>query len=210
MRELDDPQDAFALAYEQEQARQSLGRGVAPAGVSGGYRPAERPPREPTRHLALEPYGIQSQRVWTAAEQGEKPVIDAMRSEYLWRASVAGENVELILVYGTQAGITIDGLRLPFEAFIPGQVGLRARKLDPDAPASIRITLTAATGGVPTVRAFQGVGAIPSTARTYTALAASTLTVAGVVGIAVAAGASLPLIAPAAVTVGSGIVELTL
>lgn len=161
-------------------------------------------------HQLQKPYGTQSQRIWAAADVAEQQLIDAVRPEFLWRASVQGENLVLKLVYGTQATITLDNLRLPFVGFIPGQVGLSARKLDPAAPAVARVTLTAATGGLSTVRAFVGLGALPTGAASYTALAASTLTVAGVAGVVVAPGATMPLVAPAVVTVGSGIVEFSL
>lgn len=161
-------------------------------------------------HVTKEPYGIQTRRTWTAADVEEKQVVDAMRSEYLWRVSAQGENVLLSLLYGTLAGISVDNIRLPFVAFIPGNVGLRAKKLVTDEPASLRVTLTAATGGVGVVRAVVGVAPLPSSAQLYTALTASTLTIAGIAGIAVAVGASMPLVAPSEVTAGSGIVELTL
>jgi hypothetical protein len=182
-----------------------LGRGIVPAGVDAGYREVETRP-----HVALTPYGSQSVRTWTAADVEPKDLLDAMRSEFLWRVSVQGENLVLQLVYGTQATIRLDALRLPFVGFVPGQAQLLASKLDPAQPANARVTLTAATGGLSTVRAVAGVGALPTNAASYTALTASTLTVAGFAGIAVAVGATLPLVAPSIVTVGDGILELTL
>lgn len=179
---------------------------IPPGLLSPGFE------REPgALHVVKGPYGIQTRRTWTAADVEPKDLIDAMRSEYLWRASAFGENVQLSLQYGTQGTISLAGIRLPFEAFIPGQVSLTATKVDPAAPANITVTLTAATGGVPTVRSFiPAPAALPANGRLYTALTASTLTIAGVAGVAVAAGASIPLIAPSAVTAGSGILELTL
>jgi hypothetical protein len=183
----------------------ALGRGIVPAGIDQPYRQGG-----PGLHLALAPYGTQTQRVWAAADTDEKSVLDAMRSEFLWRASAQGENVVLRLTYGTQATLIVDNIRLPFVGFIPGQAQLVARKVDPAASAVCRLTLTAATGGISMIRAVVGIGALPPNAGTYTALTASTLTVAGVAGIAVAVGATLPIVAPSAVTAGSGIVELTL
>lgn len=179
---------------------------IPPGVLSPGFH------KEPgALHVVQSPYGLQSRRTWDAADVEPKDVIDAMRSEYLWRASAIGENVQLVLHYGTQGTLAVPGLRLPFVAFVPGQLLLRAEKIDPDAPANVTVTLTAATGGVPTVRTFiPAPQALPPSARLYTALTASTLTVAGIAGIAVAVGASLPLVAPSSVTVGAGIAELSL
>lgn len=173
--------------------------------ISPGYRHVDARP-----HTTRDTYGTQSRRTWDAADTGEKNLIDAMRPEFMWRASVQGENLELVLTYGTKATIKLDNIRLPFVAFIPGQIGLTARKLDGASPASASVTLTAATGGVGVIRTFQAVAAVPGSGRLYTALTASTLTIAGVAGIAVAVGDSIPIVEPSAVTAGSGIVEHTL
>lgn len=177
-----------------------------PAGVlSPGFS------KEPGALHTVPPYGIQSRRTWTAADIEPKELIDALRSEFVWRVSVVGLNLQLALQYGTQGTIVIAGLRLPFEAYIPGQVSLIGSKVDPAQPASAIITLTAATGGRPVVRQFiPAPQALPENAHLFTALAASTLTVAGIAGIAVAAGATLNLISPSSVTAGAGIVDLTL
>lgn len=173
--------------------------------------PGAFPRSGPTPHLMLSPYGTQTTRAWTAADQEVKSVIDAMRCEYLWRVSAVGDNVQLAMEYGTQGTIAVANIRLPFEGFVPGQVGIRASKVDPASAASVVVTLTVATGGSPTVRTrATAPAALPSSARLYTALTASTLTVDGVPGIAVAAGASLPLVSPSSVTAGAGIVELAL
>lgn len=187
-----------------------LGRGIVPAGVDAPYRETAVARPAAGLHLMDGSYGIQSQRVWAAGDNDSKLLIDAMRSEFLWRASVHGENLVLSLSYGTLATVMLEGLRLPFVGFIPGQVQLTATKLDPGAAAIARVTLTAATGGLSTVRMFVGVQTLPASASSFTALAAATLTVAGVGPIAVPVGATLPLVAPAAVTAGSGIVEITL
>ncbi len=178
---------------------------LTPSGMSPGFQQVETLP-----HIARQPYGIQSARTWTVEDIEEKAVIDALRPEYLWRASAFGENLLLTLTYGSMASLKLPNIRLPFEGFIPGQVGLMARKLVSTEPASCRVTFTAATGGVATVRMLVSVGPLLSNAKTYTALTASTLTVAGIAGVAVAPGQSLPLVAPSAVTAGTGILELIL
>ena len=178
---------------------------ITPSGMSPGFKQVRE-----ALHVVQAPYGIQTARVWSAEDTEEKAVIDALRPEYLWRASAHGENILLTLTYGSMASLKLENLRLPFEGFIPGQVGLTAKKLLREAPASCRVTLTAATGGVPTVRMAMGVGPILSSAKTFTALVPSTLTVSGIAGIALAPGASLPLVAPSEVTAGAGILELVL
>jgi hypothetical protein len=158
-------------------------------------------------------YGLQSRRDWLAGDNSQVQIVDLQRSEYLWRVAIAvAVNLQFRLIYGTGASVELDGLRAPFEAFIPGQVGLYARKVTNDQIASVRATVTAATGGVPVVRmpAPAPGSLLPANAKSYVALSASTLTVNGVAGVAVAAGVTLPLIAPATLTAGQGFLELSL
>lgn len=179
---------------------------IPPGVLSPGFEKEGTP-----AHVARGPYGIQSRREWTAADVEPKDIVDALRSEYVWRVSAIGANVELQLHYGTQGTLVVPNIRVPFVGVVPGQVTLRAQKVAAGAPANVLVTLTAATGGLPVVRTvIPAPQALPNNTSQYTALTASTLTVAGIAGIAVAVGASLPIVAPSAVTAGAGIAELAL
>ncbi len=163
--------------------------GVAPVQLlSRDYELGKLPP-----HTTSEPkYGSQSVLTWTADDsRGERGLVDAMFSEYLWRVSVTGENILLKLIYGTNGTKIIDNITLPFEANIPGQVNIRARRLDEEAPARAVPTLTAATGGINICRGFFSGGAggitLPPELRQVTALNGTSITVNGF-GIAVTAG----------------------
>lgn len=165
--------------------------------------------------LTPEKYGTQSIRTWSPTDIDKKQVLDSLPNEFLWRAGVIGSNVKLDVTWGSGGTNRLENVRLPFVGYIPGQLNIQASKLDSAAAASCTVTLTTVAGiGEQKIRTFidatGGAVALLTTGTRYTALAASTLTVAGVGPFAVAAGATLPLIHPATVNTGSGILEHSL
>lgn len=155
-------------------------------------------------------YGTQAQRAWAAGETDERQLLDIKPAEFVWRASVTGSNITLRLNYGGPGTITLDNLVLPFVAFVPGQFNVYARPTNPALPAAARPTLTAATGGIGTVRAFFTTGqALPEQVRRVVALGAATVTVNGT-AVALVAAQELDVAAPSVVTAGDVIGEFTL
>lgn len=92
---------------------------LTPSGMSPGFQQVETLPK-----IAKQPYGIQSARTWTAEDTEEKAVIDALRPEYLWRASAFGENLLLTLTYGSMASLKLPNIRLPSRASSRARWGL--------------------------------------------------------------------------------------
>jgi len=164
------------------------------------------------RNLTAGGYGTQSREDWLAADVREKTIVDVMAAEYLWRVSVAGENLLLDLTYGTGATTRLTDLRLPFVAFVPGACNLVARKINPEASAFARPTLTAASGGLGVVRQFvAAAGVLDARTRRLTAIGAgTTVTVAGVAFAFAAIGNTLDVVDPTVLTAGSVVAELTL
>lgn len=156
-------------------------------------------------------YGTQSTRTWGIGETDARVLVDTSQNEYLWRITAHGtSNVRLQLTWGSGSTQVLGAILLPFEAYVPGQAQLSATKQD-DGAGSCTVTLTTSCAyGDQAVRTFvTAVSVLPTSAKRFTALAAATLTIAGVAGIAVAAGATIPLVHPASVTAGSGILEHT-
>ena len=172
------------------------------------YAPTLYAQRQPMPHVLQDSYGMQSKRTWDADDRDPKSLIDSMRAEFLWRLTAHGQNVQFSLTYGTKATRTLERILLPLEAAIPGQVNLTAFKVDPEQSAECVVTFTAiGSSGAQSVRTFAEPGPLPSSAKAFTALTASTLVVAGIAGVVVVTGQTLPLISPTSVTTGVGIVE---
>jgi len=152
--------------------------------------------------------GLQQSGEWSAGQNQPIQLLDATRAAMLWRVSVVGD-VAIRLLYGTRATIELNAWA-PFVAGIPGQVALWATPLDDTTPTRALATLTpSAAPGVTYARTtLVSPGPFPAAAGRFTALSASTLTIAGIVGVAVAIGASIPVVAGSLLTAGSGIVDL--
>lgn len=150
-------------------------------------------------------YGTQSAETWPAGAtvNAERQIIDTMACQYLWRVSVAGENVLLKLVFGTRKTLNLDNIVLPFVAFVPGQLSIYARPSNPELPAFAFPTLTIATGGAQVVRSIHtALSALDARVSSVVALGAgTTVTVAGA-AIALAQGQELRIVAPSALAAG--------
>lgn len=123
---------------------------------------------------------------WTAAEQGVRSLCSLLPPKDfggLVDVRVAGRNVIVDVTYGTSSTLTVQDLRPPFRAALPGTINVNARKRDPAVSAWARIALQPVSGGLSSmVRSVgTGPGDAPLTARAATALDAAVLVVAGVV-----------------------------
>ena len=176
------------------------------------------PPKEGSSNLPF--YGEQSIAKWApplpghALDAKEKQIIDTGQpTPYLWRVSIFGEGILLRIVYGSRATLArLDAVRTPFVGTFPGKVTIYARPLNPEVPAAVTATptLTMASAGRSEMRALidatGGAVAFHADAVRFIALQASTATIAGV-AVAVAALATVPLVAGSTLLTGVGFQE---
>jgi hypothetical protein len=156
-------------------------------------------------------YGHQPARaVWAAGQGGSQTLCEqAANPEFLWRIEAAGVNTLFRLTFGTRSTQRLVRLRSPLVCVVPGGFMLEAEQLDPGLPAVAVSAMTAATGGIETLRSVSGAApeALPETARRVTALAVGTaLTIDGT-GLALAVGASIDVVAPTVLTSGRVLIE---
>jgi len=162
----------------------------------------------------IDRYGTQNgQQTFAANEGGSRPLLESQhRAEYLWWVTASGDNVQFELLWGTASNLRVANLRSPLAVALSGNISLQCSQVDVTQAAIAQATMTIA-GSRGTTEARQVVtalGALLPFTRRVTALAASTVTVAGT-AVALAAGASLDVANPAALTVGGPIVaELSL
>lgn len=153
-------------------------------------------------------------------QQQERPCVDVAndRAVSLWRVSAVGlqptQRWRLRLIYGTASSIMLTDLEAPLVAYVPGSCQLYAFPLAQTAKADLQVSLKPVAGyNLQHVRSISdntaGVAplSLPSSGVRFTALIASTVTVAGA-AVALAANATLFLTGPATLAVGGlGIVE---
>jgi hypothetical protein len=134
----------------------------------------------------------------------------------LWRISALAlqptQRWAIRLMYGTASSLMLTNVEAPMVAYVPGHAQLYAVPVAQTADANLLVTLKPVSGyNLQHVRTIATAPAVvlqlPSTGVRFTALAASTVTVAGV-AVALAAGQSIILAGPSTLAVGgSGIVE---
>ncbi len=157
-------------------------------------------------------YGEQNSRVIAAgaANGGQQEAIDVVKAPYLWRFSVFGR-VFVRVTYGTKQTRSFVDLLAPVIMTVPGQLTVTVRPVDPDVDTAYSVTLTAATGGARAVARSAldaSLGAVPISddAAFFTALSASTLTIAGL-PVTVAASQTVPVVAGSTLNTGTGFQE---
>jgi len=134
----------------------------------------------------------------------------------VWRIAAVTRGDQRVfgrLIYGTSSSFELSSIVLPLVAYVPGNAQLYLQP-ETSPPASrvcvgVSAKLVGGFSSPQIVRSFHvaSATALPSSGYRFTALAASTLTVEGVAGIAVAAGDSIRITSPTLLTAGSGLVE---
>lgn len=155
-------------------------------------------------------YGFQQSRTIPAGDDRPQPVIDEIRSEFVWRFSVFGR-VFVRVTYGTNMTRQFVDLLAPVVMTIPGQLNVEVRSVDPQFDTPFSVTVTKATGGCRAIARSAldaGIGsvALSDDAAFYTALSASTLTIAGL-PVSVAASQTVPVVAGSTLLTGTGFQE---
>lgn len=152
-------------------------------------------------------YGIQSRQDWEAGKSDERCVIDSVKAGALWRVSIFGP-VRVRITYGTAATIQVPELRAPVIMTLPGQLSVYVKPSSSDGGCSCLVTLTQATAGLRSVARRVAVGpeTLDDNAVAFTALSACTMVIAGF-AVAVPALSTVPLVAGASLTTGSGFQE---
>lgn len=167
--------------------------------------------------------GFQATIDWQPAVAGspvakERQAVDLQDLAGLgvWRIAAITRGTQRVfgrLIYGTSSSFELGNIILPLVAYVPGNAQLYLLPEDTTPAARVCVGVSAKlVGGFSSpqiVRTFHTAGAtpLPSSGYRFTALAAATLTVEGVAGIAVAAGDSLRITSPSILTAGSGLVE---
>lgn len=184
-----------------------------PVPVSGPPSALASPPTFQQANAVGPEYGTQSQQEWAHGDNKEKTLIDVVKAPHLWRLSVFGP-VLVTLVYGTKSTRQITQLQAPVVLEIPGQMVVTATPSDLNHSGTVvcRVTLTQAMASHRAqarklADATAGAVTLDEAAVSYTALTASTLTIAGVAGVSVAALSTVPLVAGAVLTAGKGFQE---
>lgn len=189
--------------------------------MTQGYDPNERARLFDTfEDDADASYGFQATARFLPTDAKPKQVVDAMNRFRLslWRVAAhpaePGVRWDLRLIYGTASTLSLNNIEAPLVAYVPGNLQLYALPVSrPEGQTvAIHVSLKPVNGynlqHVRT-RAVAGISPVdlPGSGVRFTALAASTVTVAGV-AVVLAAGQTLPLMAPAILGAGgSGIVE---
>lgn len=155
-------------------------------------------------------YGFQQSRTIAAGDARPQPVIDEVRADFVWRFSVFGR-VFVRVTYGTNMTRQFVDLLAPVVMTIPGQLNVEVRSVDPDVDTPFSVTVTQATGGARAIArsaldAGAGAVALSDDAAFYTALSASTLTIAGL-PVSVAASLTVPVVAGSTLLTGTGFQE---
>jgi len=178
-------------------------------GVPGAYVPLPSPPASPQARSGNggTPYGWQQSRTIPAGDAREQQAIDEVDAEFLWRFSVFGR-VLVRVVYGTTATREFVDLQAPVVMAVPGKLAVYVRSADTNSDQPFQVTCTKATGAARSQarRAITAAGPIDDDAASFTALVASTLTVAGQ-AVILAAGQTVPLVAPSSLVAGAGFQE---
>lgn len=180
-------------------------------GVPGPQVPIPSPPAAPQARSgdAGTPYGWQQSRTIPAGDEREQQAIDEVNAEYMWRFSVFGR-VLVRVVYGTLATREFVDLQAPVIMNVPGKLAVYVRSADPQSAQVFSVTCTKSAGNSSCCsqarRLVDSAGALSDDAVRFFALVASVLTVGGQ-AVNVAAGQSVPLVAPSSLTSGAGFEE---
>lgn len=162
--------------------------------------------------------GLQTTVSFAAALQArETQAVDLVASSHvgIWRVSAIASRpvrVNARLIYGTASSFTLENIRLPLVAYVPGNVQLYVNpEASPPAEAiHVRVSAKLVSSGTQTVRTFHDATAgavdLPASVASYTALVAGSVTVEGV-AVALGVNQQLKVTAPAVLTAGAGIVE---
>lgn len=155
--------------------------------------------------------GFQGQQFaasWEPGKNDEKPILTTEPAASLWRVSVFGD-VLLRVTWGTVSTFSVENIRAPFVAALPGRVSISAVPRSPGDANRCLCTLTPATsGGAPLFRAFaDSPGEFNRHVYRVTALNAASVEVAGVV-VSLSSGESLPVFAGSELLSGSVILDL--
>lgn len=178
-------------------------------GVPGAQVPLPSPPASPQARSgdAGTPYGWQQSRTIAAGDEAEQHCIDEVNAEFMWRFSVFGR-VLVRVVYGTSQTREFVDLQAPVIMTIPGKLAVYVRSADPQSSQTFSVTCTKATGGARSQarRLVDAAGGLSDDAVSFFALVACVLTVGGQ-AVNLAAGQSVPLVAPSSLTSGAGFEE---
>ena len=154
-----------------------------------------------------QPVGEQYSAAWQAGEVDQRPLLDIVRADCLWRVTVVGA-VSLAITYGTRGTIRLSGVLAPFSADLPGSVTVLATPLR--AGASAVVTCSPVSGSSdPVARVVVPVGPIPVQVGAFTALVPSVLTIAGQ-AVSLPSGQRIIVLADSDVISGAGVGELVL
>ncbi len=185
-------------------------RPVRPVKGPNGQAGPARPYGQLNQDAETLHFGIQSgTHVWDTGDMKSIALVDTLVTDAAWRVSVIGENIRLLIRYGTYASLAIELADLPAEFDVPGKCTVVATPISSEGGARASATLTKVTRAeLKPRRLFTVAGALPDAASKFTALVAATLTVRGV-AVAVPALGVVPLVHPSVLVTGSGICELT-
>jgi hypothetical protein len=176
--------------------------------IPGSPRP-NGPPRGP--FTDLHQVGYQNTQVWAPGEVEERPIIESLEGPSLWRLVILGPAIVRV-TWGTAATNELTA-RAPLAWDISGKFTAKARPIDAEGgtvTGSIAfVTAARSRPKIPIIHPGGGAVGIDDRAAYYTALVASTLTVA-TIAVAAAPFDRVPLVAGSALLSGSGMLEFDL
>lgn len=147
-------------------------------------------------------YGIQRRVVMPAGESKQAQLLEGGQTQLLWRVTAYADQGLFDLVWGTYGTNELRGLRSPLAISIPGAFTLQVRPINRDLPLNAVGALSVSSGGLSIARTFvDTLGPLDRFAARATALGSSTINVGGT-AVAVAAGQSVDLCWPCALTAG--------
>ena len=177
--------------------------------MNGAPRPSSYPgtamPQSPIRSC-----GEQKKEVWTAPDQGWRPLLELMPNNELWRVSIVGD-LDVELSWGTSSRRVLV-LAAPVMGDLAGNVSARARpRTTEGATGEVSATNSSGAGPQELRSIVVRVGAdvpLHEFATRFVAFVASTLTIRGT-AVTLAATQSIPLVSGSVLTSGSGFQEFT-
>ncbi len=157
--------------------------------------------------------GSQSKQTWGSTEHDSRPLCSVMRAPHLWRLTVYGSNVKVLICYGTSANKRLVDIITPIRVTLPGSVDVYAETIvgELGSGGHAEVTLTPVTSGCcdSECRKLVQPGVLDDDAARFVALEASVVQVGGVTGIAVTLAAlqEVSLINGSTLTSGAGFLE---